>query len=73
MTKPYEAFQDISFKKPKGYHANSMDKYITGMASRKIIKTEKTHDFFVDLSRMAEMAFSGEDDKWEKQILDRIL
>ena len=57
---PFREIVDL-LKKAEGYHANNTDKYITEMASRKRLKTEKIHDFFVDLSRMAEMAFPGDD------------
>ena len=54
-------------KKAEGYHANNTDKYITEMSSRKRLKTEKIQDFFVDLSRMAEMAYPGNDNQQVKE------
>ena len=53
-------------KKAEGYHANNTDKFITDMAARKRLKTEKVHDFFVDLSRMSELAYPRPDQEQVK-------
>lgn len=52
----YDEIVDI-LKKAEGYHENNTDRHITEMAARKRLRNEKVHDYFVDLARMAELAY----------------
>ena len=52
----YEEVVEL-IKKSQGYAANNTDKHITDMAARKRLKTEKMMDYFVDLSRISELAY----------------
>ena len=52
----YEEIVEL-LKKSQGYDANNTEKHITEMAARKRLKTEKVMDFFVDMSRISELAY----------------
>ena len=54
-------------KKSQGYAANNTDRHINEMASRKRLRTEKVMDYFVDLSRISELAYPNDD---QRQVRD---
>ena len=58
----YEEVVDL-LKKSQGYAPNNTDKHITDMSARKRLKTEKIMDYFVDLSRISELAYPNQDQR----------
>ena len=62
----YEEVVEL-LKKSQGYAANNTDKHVTDMAARKRLKTEKVMDYFIDLSRMSELAYPNPN---QRQIRD---